>query len=488
MTMMDAKATVGRRHLQSFVSVSVVSTMKFISNIAWSLLLCCLLLAQLTKSQEEEQCEDGENDQRIAQDDQDQQQQEDYDGYQPQHYDAFEQLLLDETQVLTEHDEQLIHDAKVKFNNDAYPCYDEIKTNNCPNLAKHNGCIKNFAMMRQKCRKTCLLCITFNADEMTNIYSLYPQKTEGPFANEIRRRILESDRYMYHTVYVDEQYAAIRAECQNRDELCSFWAQSGECQANERFMHRECAPACFSCHDLHLDLRCPYNPNNNDPSTIFTAGSVNAMFTRIVTDPVFRERYHPVIYSQPQNSNPEDNNSTKSGKEAPWVVVLDDFLSASECQALIELGAVQGYELSMDVGERNFDGSYQAAQSDQRTSTNAWCTDTCWQHDVTQTVHGYMEHVTGVPRINYEYLQILRYEVGQFYGTHHDFVPHHSDRSCGPRILTVFLYLNDVEEGGGTNFPLLQTVRLCCLHNSILLVATYLTLPPSRLLLLLLVE
>jgi prolyl 4-hydroxylase len=27
------------------------------------------------------------------------------------------------------------------------------------------------------------------------------------------------------------------------------------------------------------------------------------------------------------------------------------------------------------------------------------------------------------------------------------------DRQCGPRILTFFLYLNDVEAGGGTNFP-----------------------------------
>jgi hypothetical protein len=35
---------------------------------------------------------------------------------------------------------------------------------------------------------------------------------------------------------------------------------------------------------------------------------------------------------------------------------------------------------------------------------------------------------------------------------HHDYITFHLERSQGVRILTVFLYLNDVEEGGGTQF------------------------------------
>jgi prolyl 4-hydroxylase len=57
---------------------------------------------------------------------------------------------------------------------------------------------------------------------------------------------------------------------------------------------------------------------------------------------------------------------------------------------------------------------------------------------------------------NSEFLQLLRYEKGQFYKKHHDYIGIERNRQQGVRILTVYLYLNDVEAGGGTNFPLLD--------------------------------
>jgi ShK domain-like len=172
-------------------------TMTRISIVALSLLLC-LWLAQVTVSQSEEQCVNDKRTQKQAPYQHQQQQQ----GYQQGK--GYEHL--DEPRQQSEYREQLRKDAKIKFS-DTYPCYDEIKT--CPNLAKHNGCIENFAMMRQKCRKTCLLCIPFDAEETKNIYSIQPQKTEGLFANEIRKLILESDNYMYNKVYVEEQYEMV---------------------------------------------------------------------------------------------------------------------------------------------------------------------------------------------------------------------------------------------------------------------------------------
>ena len=50
----------------------------------------------------------------------------------------------------------------------------------------------------------------------------------------------------------------------------------------------------------------------------------------------------------------------------------------------------------------------------------------------------------------------MRYEIGQKYDTHHDYGADDIGLACGPRILTFFLYLSDVEEGGETSFPTLN--------------------------------
>ena len=65
-----------------------------------------------------------------------------------------------------------------------------------------------------------------------------------------------------------------------------------------------------------------------------------------------------------------------------------------------------------------------------------------------------MTNLTGIPYDNYEGLQLVRYEPGQFYKKHHD--ESGVKKYSGPRILTFFLYLNDVLGGGGTEFQYLN--------------------------------
>lgn len=67
-------------------------------------------------------------------------------------------------------------------------------------------------------------------------------------------------------------------------------------------------------------------------------------------------------------------------------------------------------------------------------------------------------NVTKTEEKHSEYLQLLQYAPGQYYKQHHDYIGHHIDMPCGVRILTLFIYLNDVEEGGGTSFPYANVV------------------------------
>ena len=54
------------------------------------------------------------------------------------------------------------------------------------------------------------------------------------------------------------------------------------------------------------------------------------------------------------------------------------------------------------------------------------------------------------PLKNQEAFQVLNYDVGQLYKVHNDYIPEMFNESWGVRVATFFLYLNNVEEGGGT--------------------------------------
>lgn len=216
---------------------------------------------------------------------------------------------------------------------------------------------------------------------------------------------------------------------------------------NPNYMQKMCAPSCRSCHVLDPTYRCPID--DKAPKALSQKGDLNAIFERIVTAEEFK-KYNPKILSQPKGS---EEITRVIEKDGPWVVTLENFLSVEECDRLIQLGHDKGYERSADTGKRNFDGTYEKLVNDGRTSSNTFCMEECETDPATKNVTARMESLTGINSNHFEFLQLLRYEPGQFYNTHHDYANYHLERQFGPRILTVFLYLNDVEEGGATSFP-----------------------------------
>ena len=224
--------------------------------------------------------------------------------------------------------------------------------------------------------------------------------------------------------------------CKNRHVECTYWAHLGECDANPQYMLTNCAPVCNTCHLLDFKRRCPIGPDVVDA---MKQGDLNKMFERIVNHEILLNstsiikggsleqgdqavdnteemKYDVTILSRP--SFPEGVNEENADYQiGPWVITLDNFIKSEECDKLIELGGNSGYERSEDVGKELFDGSFDSVQSKSRTSSNAWCQDECYEHPVAKAVMDRIELVTGIPETNSENLQLLKYNVGQFYRT-----------------------------------------------------------------------
>eukprot|EP00934_Nitzschia_sp_Nitz4_P006478 Nitzschia sp. Nitz4//scaffold91_size79674//40433//44313//NITZ4_005370-RA/size79674-processed-gene-0.95-mRNA-1//1//CDS//3329560109//6468//frame0 len=338
-----------------------------------------------------------------------------------------------------------------KFEKVKYQCRN-LDTH-CAEWAVDGLCESDTDHMLRECAPTCKLCEEYFEEygeeeageegaaprRLQPVTFGVPQLIEGD-VEKLLELLDASQKYMTETVYVDDEYDHVFVDCENRDAQCTKWALEGLCDHEEEmdFMRLSCAPACQTCHLLDIHVRCPIDP---DVRPAFHPGELNALFERIVNDPYWNDTYGPLdVLSSPSTGG-------------PWIITMKNFVSDEECARFIEIGYEEGFEISMDVAdEANFDGTYEGVGSDGRTSTNAWCPESCLTDAVVGPVHERIQKLTGLGYNYSEWYQLLRYEPGQFYEEHHDYIHHEWDSAQGPRVLTVYMYLNDVEEGGGTMF------------------------------------
>jgi prolyl 4-hydroxylase len=273
----------------------------------------------------------------------------------------------------------------------------------------------------------------------------------GDMAAKVVQRVEKARKYFQENVLVEPGYEKVRTLCRNFNKQCALWAVQGQCHKDAHlYMKTKCAPVCFSCEATHIETRCPLDPNAKNA---WSPGDLNLMFERLTTDPSF-EQYTPKVLSRPTFVG-QDTNETADYQLGPWVLLFEDLLSAEETEHIIQVGSEIGYARSYtDSGKLDRAGKNSAIASKRRTSTNAWCNaKMCDTDPLIMRAHNRIEGLTRIPHNNSEDLQLLRYEEGQFYKIHNDYIPHERGRVQGVRILTFFLYLSDVEEGGGTNFP-----------------------------------
>lgn len=137
--------------------------------------------------------------------------------------------------------------------------------------------------------------------------------------------------------------------------------------------------------------------------------------------------------------------------EHPRVGVIDGLLSADECRLLIA-AATPSLRASQTVDP--FTGL--AVAQPVRTSSDA--SIDCIREDLAlRLVQLRIARAADMELVNAEALTVLRYTPGQQYRPHRDYVPPGTierDRPlAGNRARTICVFLNDVEAGGETDFP-----------------------------------
>lgn len=224
--------------------------------------------------------------------------------------------------------------------------------------------------------------------------------------------------------------------CHDTDPNCEYWAQTGECYKNKAFMMEHC---CLSC-SPDPDDRCTHIPTERPD---VAEGDIDKIFERAIAN---YPQYNPKVISKD-----------------PWLVTFDNLLTDEETDGIFEaVGGKHGEYLKPSTTARavkGADGTVKLTDvpDEIRTSYNAWCQhEGCYNHPIHERVITRIMDIVGLPQDNAEHMQLLKYHPGEYYRLHHDWIPEQLQALCGPRVFTFFLYLSDVEEGGGTRFPYLN--------------------------------
>ena len=273
---------------------------------------------------------------------------------------------------------------------------------NCPQWAVQGECTANPTFMVSNCRMSCGQCGAVQARWAQRGACADRSSFCGQWA-----AVGECDsnpNYMRANCPVT-CHLCQSGDCHDSDQVrCAARAAAGECRRAPEVMYGECRWSCKWC-AMRENARCKRPPGTR-PAAV--GGTVNHVFSRAA----LMERYLPRVLSRD-----------------PWVIVFEDFLSQGEAERIIRVGGARGW------GRSQAGDGVQAV----RTSSTAWCDPGSCQSDaVLASIRSRIANVTLVPEQNAEHMQVLRYEVGQFYKTHHDQnAP--LTAAWGPRMYTFFM-------------------------------------------------
>lgn len=182
--------------------------------------------------------------------------------------------------------------------------------------------------------------------------------------------------------------------------------------------------------------------NASGPTSWSTPADCNATFLRLVRQRTWQA--HVLRRPTPL--------AGRSGNWGSWMVVLDNFTTAEEAQALIE--AVGGDWRREETGSG-------ARRSDTFRCDGVDARRCAGRAEVARLVRALSERVqaaVGISTAYFDETYLVRYRPGDGISEHHDTPPAFS-RQHRVRMLTALLHLSEMPEGGETAFPRLRAPR-----------------------------
>ena len=132
----------------------------------------------------------------------------------------------------------------------------------------------------------------------------------------------------------------------------------------------------------------------------------------------------------------------------PFILLFEQFATPSEVEQLVDTMTTQQ--------QRQFEKSTMgpsASKAALRSSRSIYCdTPLCYKAPIVHSLMDRIGRITRTPEANAEFLQLLRYDVGEQYRIHHDFIGGGDVGGAGGRVYSLVLFLSDTEEGGELHF------------------------------------
>ena len=146
----------------------------------------------------------------------------------------------------------------------------------------------------------------------------------------------------------------------------------------------------------------------------------------------------------------------------PYIYTIDNFLTEKECKFIINVSK-DNLRLA-GVSKMESDKGLETGKFKGRTNRSFWMLHNTYPE--TLKIAKRIAKKIGCNYKHFENFQVIHYNVNEEYRYHYDaFNPDNKEKynkfckERGNRLRTVLVYLNDVEEGGGTGFDSLDEYK-----------------------------